>query len=408
LGSTPLGLILVGCMAVVPSTCGQNLDLRPVVVSAPVTRLPSRAPLVIGLLWGVVGAVVGGTVEREAGVYGPLSVLLRIGREGFADVAAAKVSQEAALERLIATVLYQERYYSGSPYVLPAPPGLEEIVKRCGRQGGDGEACFSASIGVPEHGLAAAGAHAAEYLGRLRGVSRASLRFSYVRDSRGDYISLSLRLYCGPGEEDAALDLRLFVRVLGGGIPGIDAGGLLVQVDDLIAAAGALKTGAGVLLPPLAGLVVRLSRESRGEWGEAAAGTAAWLATTLLSVTGAALHEVQRASRIQAAGLEYSAIAEAAEEARSRALEAYSGIAEEAASGQVLSLLDLMRIIIWSTHERRVSVWEVLDSVADPGKVGEYIRSARAEAKEDLNKAIWMTTGMRAAAEILASLSEPE
>jgi len=347
---------------------------------------------------------VGSAREREeAGAY-RVSKSLGIGRSVFADAAAAEASSMAALDCMIKASHYLERY-SDLLYTLPAPPELREFVEWLERHwGGD---AFFGSVEVVKHRLAGASGPATEYFRRLRGVHGASLFFSYdkvVHSYLTAMAKLEILLHYGPEEGDAVSELDLSAYVIDGSKLCISVGRLLSKVLDLVIMSNMLKMGVSALLPPLAGLVVWLARGLKERWGDAAASTAAGLATAILPVTAAAFHEVWRASRIRACGLEYPAIEEVVEEARRRALEAYLTIAEKAASGQRPAHRDTAGVKIWE----RLSVWDILNGIARPGGVDSFTRDARSKAKVYLSETIWKAAGMRATAEVLASLSDPE
>jgi len=347
---------------------------------------------------------VGSAREREeAGVY-RVSKFLSIGRKVFANAAAAEASRMAALDCMIKASYYSERY-SDLLYTFPAPPELRKFVKWLERHRGEG--AFYGHVEVVNRQPAGASGPATEYFRRLRGVHGASLYFSYDRVVHR-YLTaiakLEVLLHYGPEEEGTVSELDLSAYVIGDSRLCISVGRLLSKVFDLAIMSNMLKMRVGAMLPPLAGLVVWLARGLKERWGDAAASAAAGLATAVLPVTAAAFHEVWRASRIRARGLKYPAVEEVVEEVRSRALEVYSTIAEKAASGQGPTHRDTTGVKIWE----HLSVRDILNGIASPGGMDSFTRYARSKARAYINETIWKAAGLRAASEVLASISEPE
>jgi len=360
---------------------------------------------------------VGSARERERGGSGRLSVLLRAGREVFADVAAAMVSSDAALKCVYSVVDYNTVNYGVHLFALPVSLGLKEVVEEYGWPGGSGAAGGGAefSVEVPVSELVEAGAPGAEYCARLCSGCKVKLSFSCPSDF-GDYL-LNLEMYfedSREGEEGLRklpISLKAYANI-GGGRLGLDPEHLRTGVGDLVDIAKILEVGlrtpeAGAL--SLLDLAEWLASRSRDEWGDAAAGAAARAAAALSLVHAAAFHEVWRASRVRVGGLGYPAVEEVAEAVRRKALEVYSMVAEWASAGHA----DLPREVKEIEIGGRWTVGEVLDSAArvlntSVGGAEGFVIYARADAERLLNQAIAVGAAARVATEVLASLSDPE
>jgi len=313
----------------------------------------------------VVGAGGGGS---------PLSVLLNLGADKFADVAAALAAREAALQyRNWVNSWYNDdnewaRFVSRRPrFNLSAPLGgsLEPL-------GGIVRGLTSTSIVgscelVPGYCAEA-----------CRGHEVSLFILCDPPDSHRDNGDIHLRLSCR--EPKAALTLLdLGVLILDGGRPGI-------YVRRFVSALQGTDTAS-------IGLAAELA-EAFGEWGGPAAKIAAEVLAALLS----AAHEVERASRIQTRGTRYPAVKEAADEARSEAFNAYW-----VASDPGPRPTDLGKLwIAWG-----LTAQDVLDEILGHGGADRVTRRAYEKAGEHIREAVRAATAYRAVAEALASLSEP-
>jgi len=344
---------------------------------------------------------VGSAREREGGGGSDhLPVPLRAGREVFADVAAAMASEEAASQCSSGVLSYTSSHYYGSLFAFPAPPGLGELLEVHGAE-------FRFSAEAPVHRLVAAGAPGAAYCAELYGMCWVRLGFSGSRSG----VSLNLNLYhcrlLAGIEEVDLLDIGLSASTLGGSRIGITVKDFLGQLYGLEDVARGVRSAFGIpgsraLVLSLLDLAAWLARKSKKKWGDAA-DAAAGLVATLSPVLAAASHEVRRASRVRVSGLDYPAVKEAAEEARRRALEAYSTIVEKAATGQGPVPKEVKRVMIGG----RLSVGRVLKAAARPDSAKAAISASLFNAGEHIKYAVWSAAAARAAAEVLASLSEP-
>jgi len=353
--------------------------------------------------------------EREEGGY-LVSTFLGIGRDGFADVAAAIASLRAADGCERAVEAYNSAKYARPVYVFPAPPGLREFVEKYERLSRN-----KYSVDIPVHELVAANAPGAEYCRGLCSTCGVELCTCEVKlyFIHGLYLGrrfyTELELYLADhSREEAGLEylpldllLSLPADIVSGSKLGVVASYFPMNPDDIANIARKMRErfrALGVNIAPLLDLVAWLARESRRKWGDAAADTAAGLAAALLPAAVSAFHEVQRAFRIRVAGLGYPAVEEAAEEARREALEVYSMVAEKVAAAGHTYLPKWAGEIKIKGY---MDVWEVMWRVTSSGGVegsASYLRAA----ERTLSRAVAKATAARAAAEILASLSDPE
>jgi len=346
-----------------------------------------------------------GAVRGKGDVQDPVHVLLRTGREVFADTAAAMASLRVASE-------YEDKVkaclgkYSKHVFAFPVPPGVKELVEKCKQS-----ACIGLSAGVPVRKLVAAGAPGAGLCARLCSKCMVGLYFAYTYGT--PYDRIVLRLYFDDGQGKGAgldvlgLSLSLSAYIVSGSRFGTTATGFLADIVSLKSLAGEMREEPGA---PEAGtaqlldLMAWLASRSRGEWSDTVSGTAAGLVATLSPVLAAAFHEVQRASRVQARGLDYPAM-EVVKEVRDEALRVYSAIAEAAGAAGHGHLP--IEVEDTSIKVEGVTVWRVLDKIEYSHKTvrpGSFERSA---SEGILNSATKNAAAVRAAAEILASLSEP-
>jgi len=328
--------------------------------------------------------------RERAGAHGYVPVALRVGRDRFADIAAAVASQEAAYECRRSTEGHVLAHGT-TLYTFPAPPGLRGLVEVRGRLSNNR---FSAIATVS--GLVEAGAPGAEYFYELCSTCTVELHFSYI-SNRG---LVTLKLFFAGGKKEGADPGSLYLPQPIVVIADISGGSKLGV--NLVSVFGGDASAAQLL-----DLVVWLANNSKGDWEDAAASAAADTAAVLFPVVSAASHAVQIASRIQAAGLDYPAVKEAAEEARARALEAYSAIAEKAAMGQGLPLAHIAKMITGG-HLGARKILKAVKAATRPGAAESTISSALAEAEEHLTKAVRIAAAARATSEVLASLSEPD
>jgi len=350
--------------------------------------------------------------RRRADIDDLLSMFLGVDREVFADVMAAKESFWAALSRSSDITHYCSKLYGRFLFVFPAPPELREFVEEHGWLGNWEVAEFSAEVPVSE--LVEAGAPGAEHYDEVCSACRAALYLTYTRepDIPGGAAVLVLQLYHRPEEhwyeeEEVVSALYIPAYTLDGGRLGIDASRLQEEVDEVLSAAEELGGVPGAKPPSvvdMAATAAWLASRSRGEWGEAAASTAAGLATTLVSAVAAAIHEIRRASRVRVGGLGYSTIEEKAEEVRRKALEVYSMVAEWASAGHA-DLPEEVEKFIMNNYS---TVKESLRIAAIPNSARYAIEAAHESVEFFLNNAVAEAAATRAAAEVLASLSEPE
>jgi len=338
-----------------------------------------------------------------------LSEFLSVDRERFADVMAARESHWAALSRSTDITLYCSKRYGRFLFVFPAPPELREFVEEHRWLGNWEVVEFPAEIPVSE--LVEAGAPGAEYCDKVCSACRAALYLTYTRepDVPGGAVTLVLQLYYKPedwyAKDEVVSALYIPAYTLDGSRLGIDASRLQEEVDEMLSAAKKLDGVPSAKPPPvvdLAATAAWLAGRYREEWGDTVASTAAGLATTLMPAVAAALHEIRRASRIRVSGLDYSTI-EKAEAVRRKALEVYSMVAEAAAAGHAHLPEEAEKFII----DNYSAVKESLAIAASPRSTMYSVDGARIGAEWFLNDAVAEAAATRAAAEVLASLSEP-
>jgi len=352
------------------------------------------------------GPAVGGVEEREEGGCGSVPALPGAGRREFADIAAAMASLDVAseCERTIRT--HSSEWYGRSLFTFPAPPELKELVGACGQPGDHDVDVFLMYVPVGE--LVAAGAPGADHLARLCSSCRAWLSFSFSHGaaSPGESIRLSLRIdTCG-----GSLGLSLSAGIAGGSRLAIGPPAFLTMVAGLADTSEDVKSRLGIPefdATQLLDLAVWLAMRSKEEWGDTAAGTAAGLASALSPAIAAALHEVRRALGVQVGGLGLPAIEDVAEEVRRKALEAYPAVAGAAAPGHRPLPREVREVRIGG-HLTVGEVWKVLRRVVSMSSAEQYARLAHTAAEEALSRAVRKAAELRAAAEVLASLSEPE
>jgi len=362
---------------------------------------------------------VGSTKEKgkSSGHY-YVSEFLGIGRDGFADVAAAIASRVAAgrCERVVKA--YNTARYGRPMFTFSVPPGLRELVKghrRLGRH--------RISVDVPVHELVAAKAPGAEHCYRwcsANRVERCGVELHFVLHEKCSYpfssrnACIDLVLFFADYRLKEAIPgylsfcLSLSAGVVGDSKIGVSALRFPMSIDEVAYTVGRMRKSFGVRevsVTPLLDLMVWLARRLGRRWRGNVARAAAGLAAALLPAAAAAFHEIQRASRICVSGLEYPAVEEAAEEARMEALEVYSRIAEHVATSGDLFLPKWAEKIRIKDY---TNVWGVMWDATRTDHNEDPAARLRADAERALNSAAAEATATRAAAEILASLSEPE
>jgi len=354
--------------------------------------------------------------EREEGGY-YVSTFLRIGRDGFADVAAAIASLRAADGCELAVEAYNSAKYARPVYVFPAPPGLREFVEKYEHLSRN-----KYFVDIPVHELAAANAPGAEYCRGLCstcevGLCTCEVKLYFIHGlylGRRIYIELELYL-ADHSREEAGLEylsldllLSLSADIVEGSKLGVGASYFPMSPNGIANIARRMRKRFRVPeanIAPLLDLMVWLAKKSRRKWGDTVASTAAGAAAALLPAAVSTSYEIQRAFRIRVSGLEYPAIEEVAEEVRREALEVYSRVAEKVAAAGHKYLPNWAGEIKIKDY---MDVWEVMLRATSSSSVEASVGYARAAAEGILGRAAAKATAARAAAEVLASLSDPE